>query len=146
MVEDEAKENETLIILTSEIVSAHVGHNRVAVEALPGFIAGVFGALSSLGKGSDAQEPRPDPAVSIRSSVKQDHLVCLDCGRKMKMLKRHIRGDHGLSPDEYRERWELPANYPMTAPSYAATRSDLAKKLGLGTKANQNRGRKKKSR
>ena len=91
-----------------------------------------------------AAEARPEPAVSIRSSVKRDHVVCLEDGKKMKMLKRHLMTDHGLTPDEYRARWGLASDYPMVAPDYAEKRRDLAKKIGLGRKPGQKRGRKKK--
>lgn len=136
---------ETLITLTSDIVAAHVSNNNVAVEDVPALITSIYGALSSLGHGASTPEPRPDPAVSIRSSVKKDHIVCLDCGKKMKMLKRHLNTEHGLSIDEYRARWELPGDYPMVAPDYAETRRDLAVKIGLGRQPGQKRGRKKKT-
>lgn len=135
---------ETLITLTSDIVAAHVSNNDVAVSDVPGLITNVFKALSDLDGGAAAQEERPDPAVSIRASVKKDHIVCLDCGKKMKMLKRHLSTEHGMSPDEYRARWDLAADYPLVAPNYAETRRDLAKKIGLGRKPGQKRGRKKK--
>ena len=136
---------ETLITLTSDIVAAHVSNNGVSVEEVPTLISNVFTALSSLGSDSAEDEPRPDPAVSIRSSIKRTHIVCLDCGKKMKMLKRHLSTEHGMSPDEYRARWELAADYPLVAPNYAETRRDLAKKIGLGRKPGQRRGRKKKA-
>ena len=134
---------ETLITLTSDIVAAHVSNNDVAVGDVPGLITSVFNALSGLDGGSSVQEERPDPAVSVRASVKKDHIICLDCGKKMKMLKRHLSTEHGMTPDEYRQRWDLPGDYPMVAPDYADTRRDLAKKIGLGRKPGQKRGRKK---
>lgn len=136
---------ETLITLTSDIVAAHVSNNNVAVEEVPGLITNVYGALASLGEGAVPVEERPDPAVSIRSSVKKDQIVCLDCGKKMKMLKRHLSTEHGMTPDEYRARWELSPEYPMVAPAYAETRRVLAKKIGLGRKPGQTRGRRKKA-
>ncbi len=136
--------SETLITLTSDIVAAHVSNNSVAVEDVPALITNVYGALSGLGQGSAAPEVRPDPAVSVRSSVKKDHIVCLDCGKKMKMLKRHLNTEHGMTIDQYRARWDLPADYPMVAPDYAETRRDLAVKIGLGRQPGQKRGRKKK--
>ena len=136
---------ETLITLTSDIVAEHVSNNDVAVADVPGLITNVFAALSGLDSSQAAPEPRPDPAVSIRSSVKKDHIVCLDCGKKMKMLKRHLSTEHGMTPDEYRARWELGPDYPIVAPAYAATRRDLAKKIGLGRTPGQKRGRRKKS-
>ena len=134
---------ETLITLTSDIVAAHVSNNNVDVSDVPTLISNVYSALSDLGTGSGGAEEVPDPAVSIRSSVKKDHLVCLDCGKKIKMLKRHLSTEHDLTPDEYRARWNLSTDYPMIAPDYAATRRELAKKIGLGRKPRQKRGRKK---
>ena len=136
--------SETLITLTSDIVAAHVSNNSVAVDELPTLIKNVYGALSGLGAAAQ-EEARPEPAVSIRASVKPDHLVCLEDGKKMKMLKRHLMTDHGLTPAEYRARWGLAADYPMVAPEYAETRRRLAKEIGLGRKPGQKRGRQKKS-
>ena len=137
-------DNETLVNLTSEIVAAHVSNNSVAVEDVSVLIQNVFGALSGLG-GEVEEEVRGEPAVSIRASVKQDHLVCLEDGKKMKMLKRHLMTDHGLTPAEYRARWGLPADYPMVAPEYAERRRALAKEIGLGRSPTQKRGRRKKA-
>jgi len=136
--------SETLITLTSDIVAAHVSNNGVAVDELPLLIQNVYGALAGLGAAPQAEEKR-DPAVSIRSSVKPDHIVCLEDGKKMKMLKRHLMTDHGLTPAEYRARWGLPADYPMVAPDYAEKRRTLAKQIGLGRKPGQRRGRRKKT-
>lgn len=136
---------ETLITLTSDIVAAHVSNNNVAVDEVPLLISTVYGALAGLGGGAPAPVEALEPAVSVRSSVKKDHVVCLDCGKKMKMLKRHLSTEHGMTPDEYRARWNLGADYPMVAPDYAATRRDLAVKIGLGRKPGQKRGRKKKA-
>ncbi len=136
---------ETLITLTSDIVAAHVSNNSVAVDEVPTLIQNVYTALAGLGTSGQGQEEIPDPAVSIRSSVKKDHLVCLDCGKKMKMLKRHLSTEHSMTPEEYRSRWNLSSDYPMVAPDYAATRRDLAVKIGLGRKPGQKRGRKKKT-
>lgn len=143
MEEFEVDMSETLITLTSDIVAAHVSNNSVAVDDVPALISNVYSALSGLGTGSAAEEVRPDPAVSVRASVKKDHIICLDCGKKMKMLKRHLSTEHDMTPDEYRQRWDLAADYPMVAPDYADTRRDLAKKIGLGRKPGQKRGRKK---
>lgn len=145
METDEQDMTETLITLTSDVVAAHVSNNSVAVDDVPGLIEKVFGALSGLGKGAAEAATPPEPAVSIRSSVKPDYVVCLDCGKKMKMLKRHLSTDHGLTTDEYRQRWGLPADYPLVAPNYAERRRELAKKIGLGRKPGQRRGRKKKA-
>lgn len=141
---DNDENNETLITLTSDIVAAHVSNNNVAVADVAALISNVYGALSGLGT-APAIEERPQPAVSVRSSVKQDHLVCLEDGKKMKMLKRHLMTDHGMTPAEYRARWGLPADYPMVAPEYAEKRRELAKSFGLGRKPGQRRGRPKKA-
>ena len=125
---------ETLITLTADIVSAHVSNNSVAVSDLPLLISNVHTALSGLGDQPEAPAPRPEPAVSIRSSVKPDYVVCLEDGKKLKMLKRHLKTRYDMTPDEYRKRWGLADDYPMVAPNYAEQRSTLAKKIGLGTK------------
>lgn len=140
----ESDMSEALITLTSDIVAAHVSNNDVSVDDVPALITAVYGALSGLGQDEEPEEVRPDPAVSIRASVKKDHIVCLDCGKKMKMLKRHLMTEHGMTIDEYKARWNLGADYPMVAPDYAETRRTLAKKIGLGRKPGQKRGRKKK--
>ena len=129
-----------LVALTSEIVAAHVANNAVAVEEVATLVSNVHTALAGLGADA-AKEEAPVPAVPIRSSVKRDYIVCLEDGRKLKMLKRHLRKAYDLSPDEYRARWNLPSDYPMVAPDYAETRRDLAKKIGLGRKPGQRRGR-----
>ena len=144
MEQFETDRNETLITLASEIVAAHVSNNSVSVDELPTLITNVYGALESVGNGGPQEEPRPEPAVSVRASVKKDRITCLDCGKQMKMLRRHLSTEHDMTPSEYRERWDLPADYPMVAPDYAETRRDLAKKIGLGRKPGQKRGRKKK--
>ena len=136
---------ETLITLTSEIVAAHVSNNGVNVGEVPALINNVYTALSSLGSDEGVGGPRPDPAVPVRSSVKRNHIVCLECGKKMKMLKRHLSTEHGLTSDEYRKRWDLGVDYPIVAPAYAKTRRDLAKQIGLGRKPGQKRGRRKKA-
>jgi predicted transcriptional regulator len=134
--------NETLITLTSDIVAAHVSNNSISVDDLPVLITNVYGALSGLGQVAPVVEKAPEPAVSIRSSVKPDYIVCLEDGKKLKMLKRHLMTHYNLTPDQYRQRWSLPADYPMVAPNYAAKRRDLAKKIGLGRKPGPRRGRK----
>ena len=125
---------ETLITLTSDIVAAHVSNNDVAVGDLPSLITNVYNALANLGETPVVEEAKPQPAVAVRNSVKPDYIVCLEDGKKLKMLKRYIRTNFNLSPEEYRARWGLPADYPMVAPSYAEKRRDLAKKIGLGRK------------
>ncbi|MDE2403982.1 MAG: MucR family transcriptional regulator [Sphingomonadales bacterium] len=140
-----ADSNETLITLTSDIVAAHVSNNSVGVEDLPILISNVYGALAGLGQPEPvAAEAPPKPAVSLRSSVKSDHLVCLDCGMELKMLKRHLMTHHGMTPEQYRARWNLGSDYPLVAPNYAEKRRDLAKKIGLGRKPGARRGRKAK--
>ena len=117
---------------TTRIVAAHVANNPIAVTDVPGLISTVHQALATLGPEEAA--PRPEPAVPIKQSVKPDYIVCLDDGKKLKMLKRHLRTAYNMTPDDYRKRWGLPSDYPMVAPNYAATRSKLAKKIGLGRK------------
>jgi predicted transcriptional regulator len=142
MEENEHHQANVVITLTSDIVAAHVSNNSVSVDEVPALIQNVYGALASLGV-APAPEVKLEPAVSIRSSIKNDHIVCLEDGKKMKMLKRHLMTDHGLTPAEYRARWNLPADYPMVAPDYAEKRRTLAKEIGLGRKPNQNRGRRR---
>lgn len=125
---------ETLITLTSDIVAAHVSNNDVAVGDLPGLITNVYAALANLGETPVVEEAKPQPAVTIRNSVKPDYIVCLEDGKKLKMLKRYLRTNYNMSPDEYRARWGLAVDYPMVAPNYAQRRRDLAKKIGLGRK------------
>lgn len=133
---------ETLITLTSDIVAAHVSNNNVGVEELPTLITSVYGALAGLGEAAPAPEAAPlKPAVSIRSSVKPEKIVCLDCGMELRMLKRHLMTHHNLSPDQYRSRWGLSSDYPLVAPNYAETRRMLAVKIGLGRKPGVKRGR-----
>jgi predicted transcriptional regulator len=124
---------ETLITLTADIVSAHLSNNSVAVGEVPGLIQNVHGALSRLGQATPEPEVKQEPAVSIRASVKPDYIVCLEDGKKLKMLKRHLSTHYDLTPEQYRAKWNLPADYPMVAPNYADQRRNLAKKIGLGT-------------
>ena len=126
--------HETLVTLTADIVSAHVSNNSVAVNDLPVLIQNVHGALTGLGIRVEEPELKPEPAVSVRSSVKPDYIVCLEDGKKLKMLKRHLMTHHKMTPDEYRTKWGLTPDYPMVAPNYAEQRRSLAKKIGLGTK------------
>ncbi len=129
---DEAQGRRDLLEQTSRIVSAHVSNNTVSVGDLPELIRQIYGTLASLNERSQTHLDRPLPAVPIRRSVMPDHIVCLEDGKKLKMLRRHLKTAYNMTPDEYRERWNLPANYPMVAPNYAAQRSELAKKIGLG--------------
>jgi predicted transcriptional regulator len=128
--------DETLIALTTDIVAAHVSNNSVAVSDLPLIISSVHGALSGLSS-SAAEKARPEPAVPIKSSIKPDYVVCLEDGKKLKMLKRHLMTHYGMTPDDYRNKWGLPASYPMVAPNYAEKRRELAKAIGLGKKKNK---------
>lgn len=125
---------ETLIALTADIVAAHVSNNSVAVSDLPVLISHVHGALSGLGGPAPVEIAKQEPAVSVRSSIKPDFIVCLEDGKKLKMLKRHLMTHYQMTPEQYRAKWNLPADYPMVAPNYAEQRRTLAKKIGLGTK------------
>jgi predicted transcriptional regulator len=140
----QADTNEMLITLTSDIVAAHVSNNSVSVDDVATLINKVFGALAGLGQAVVVEEKLPEPAVSIRSSVKTEYIVCLEDGKKLKMLKRHLMTHYNMTPDQYRARWSLPADYPMVAPAYAEKRRELAKKIGLGRKPGVKRGRKPK--
>lgn len=135
---------EMLITLTSDIVAAHVSNNNVTVDEVPTLIQNIYSALASLGTEAEAEPAPLEPAVSIRASVKPDYIICLEDGKKMKMLKRHLKTAYDMTPEEYRARWNLPADYPMVAPNYAEKRRELAKKIGLGRKPGQKRGRRKK--
>jgi predicted transcriptional regulator len=124
-----------LLALTAEIVSAHVGANTVGAETLPDLIRDVYRAMSTLGTVVPVTSERPQPAVPIKKSVFPDYIICLEDGKKLKMLKRHLMSAYNMTPDQYRERWQLGQDYPMVAPNYAQHRSTLAKKIGLGTTA-----------
>ncbi len=125
-----------MLELTTEIVAAHVGNNPLPLADLPKLIQEVYRTLTSIGTEPAAPE-RPRPAVAVKRSVFPDYLVCLEDGKKLKMLKRHLKTAYNMTPEEYRERWGLPPDYPMVAPNYAKHRSHLAKKIGLGTKRRQ---------
>ncbi len=118
--------------LTAQIISAHVKNNIVPIGELPSLIREVHNALAGLAEPSVASAPGTTPAVQITRSVFPDHIVCLECGKKMTMLKRHLMTEHSMTVEQYREKYGLPGNYPTVAPNYAATRSDLAKQMGLG--------------
>ena len=135
---EQAESNE-ILALTTNIVAAHVSNNSVAVADLPQLIREVHDSLTSVGAGGGREPERPTPVVPIKKSVPPEHIVCLEDGKKLKMLKRHLKTAYNMSPEEYRERWGLAADYPMVAPNYAKQRSKLAKQIGLGT-----RGRRKK--
>ncbi len=122
-----------LIDLTADIVSAYVSNNTVASTDLPSLINEVYGALQRTAGTSGDPEPEPlKPAVPVKKSVMPDYIICLEDGKKFKSLKRHLRTHYNMTPEEYREKWDLGADYPMVAPNYAAARSELAKKMGLG--------------
>ena len=127
------EQDDTLITLTADIVAAHVSNNSVSVNDLPQLISNVHGALSGL-SGAAREAERPEPKVPVRSSVKPDYIVCLEDGKKLKMLKRHLMTHYQMTPDQYRQKWGLAADYPMVAPNYAEQRRTLAKSIGLGTK------------
>ncbi len=131
---DNVHDNTELLSLTADIVSSHVSNNSVAVSDLPGLIGNVYAALSGLGSKAVPEKVQQEPAVSIRASIKPDYIVCLEDGKKLKMLKRHLMTSYGLTPDAYRAKWGLPADYPMVAPTYAERRRSLAIRIGLGNK------------
>lgn len=133
---------ELLITLTADIVAAHVSNNSVAVSDVSTLIGNVHAALAGLSGTAAAPEIVLEPAVPVRNSVKRDYIVCLDDGKKLKMLKRHLMTHYGMTPDDYRAKWGLPADYPMVAPAYAEQRRELAKAIGLGRAPGS--GRKKK--
>ena len=124
----------SLLQMATTIVAAHVSKSSVSAADIPRLLSDIYQALSGLAGGRTAiAASRHEPAVPIKKSVTPDHIVCLECGRKQKMLKRHIRTAYGLSPEQYRERWELPTDYPMVAANYSKKRSSLARQIGLGT-------------
>lgn len=125
-----------LLRMTSEIVSAFLGGNRIGQDEIPPLISHTYSALARLGSENlPARRENVKPAIPVRRSVTPDYLVCLEDGRKLKMLKRHLRTAFGMTPDEYRSKWNLSSDYPMVAPNYAKRRSDFAKKIGLGRKS-----------
>ncbi|BCG83348.1 MucR family transcriptional regulator (plasmid) [Mesorhizobium sp. 113-3-3] len=135
MTEEADNNIDTLIELTADVVSAYVSNNPIPMGDLPALIGQVHAALKGTLGGVSAAKPEAlEPAVPIKKSVTPDYIICLDDGKKFKSLKRHLSTDYGLTPDEYRARWGLPADYPMVAPNYAAARSALAKTMGLGRK------------
>ncbi|MGC4251553.1 MAG: MucR family transcriptional regulator [Sphingobium sp.] len=140
-MENESAQNELLITLTSDIVAAHVSNNSVSVSDVASLIQNVHAALTNLSAPAPAPEAKPEPAVSVRSSIKPDYIICLEDGKKLKMLKRHLMTHYQMTPEDYRAKWSLPADYPMVAPNYAEQRRTLAKKIGLGTKRRRTRGK-----
>jgi predicted transcriptional regulator len=137
----EKSEANEFLGLTTQIVAAHVGNNTVALNELPALIQDVYRTLVTVGT-TPVKPERPQPAVPIKKSILPDYIVCLEDGKKLKMLKRHLKTAYKMTPEEYRERWGLPSDYPMVAPNYAKHRSTLAKKIGLGTKPRKPRVKK----
>jgi len=127
-------DEESLLAFTADIVSAHVSNNSVSAKDLPELITSVFSSLKNLDKPVEAEPLKQEPAVSIRSSIKPSYIVCLEDGKKLKMLKRHLMTHYKMTPEEYRAKWGLPDSYPMVAPDYAEQRRTLAKSIGLGRK------------
>ena len=133
-----ATDKTEMLRMAVDIVAAYVSNNSVAANQVPEVISTVFGSLTALDGAASEQPAEPaKPAVSIRRSVTPDYIVCLEDGKKLKMLKRHLRAAYNMTPDEYRSKWGLAADYPMVAPNYAAQRSEFAKKIGLGRKPGQ---------
>lgn len=131
MAENSAHAN--ILGLTAQIVAAHISNNTVSTDMLPGLIQEIYKTLAAVGAEIPVVE-RPAPAVPVKKSIFPDYLICLEDGKKLKMLKRHLQSAYQMSPEQYRERWDLDPNYPMVAPNYAKHRSSLAKRIGLGTK------------
>jgi predicted transcriptional regulator len=144
----EESQGESLVVLTADIVSAYVSKNSVAVADLPSLLSSIHQSLALAAKGQEPPAPL-NPAVSVKKSVQSDHIVCLEDGKRFKSLKRHLGTHHGMTPDEYRQKWNLPSDYPMVAPAYSEARSSLAKEMGLGRKpkeaAASKRGRRKRT-
>lgn len=135
IVENRTGNDDALMELTADVVAAYVSNNPVPVSELSNLIADVHAALGRVGAaGESAPAEKPKPAVNPKRSVTDDYIICLEDGKKFKSLKRHIMTHYGLTPEQYREKWGLDANYPMVAPNYAKARSELAKKMGLGRK------------
>src|ERR1700724_1053458 len=124
-----------LLALTTEIVAAHVSNNTVSVGDLPQLINQVYNSLANIGTAPPAPAERPQPAVPVKKSVYPDYIICLEDGKKLKMLKRHLKTAYDMTPEDYRERWGLAPEYPMVAPNYAKQRSKLAKEIGLGPRS-----------
>jgi predicted transcriptional regulator len=137
---NDGKDGNSFIGLTANIVSAYVSNNTVAQADIPALINQVHAALQRVSSGQgEASSEAHKPAVAIKKSITPDHLVCLEDGKKFKSLKRHLRSQYNMTPEQYREKWGLPADYPMVAPNYAAARSQLAKQMGLGQQRRRRR-------
>lgn len=130
-----------LLRFAVDVVTAHVGNNPVALGDVPEFLRDVYSALQELSGEKPAEGPRADPAVPIKSSIKRDYIVCLEDGKKLRMLKRYLKTQYGMTPEQYRAKWGLPADYPMNAPALAEQRSSAAREIGLGRKAKAARKR-----
>jgi len=142
---EQAVASNDLLRMSVEIVSAYVSNNSISATQVPEVISTVYGALDSInGQTVTASAESQKPAISVRRSINPDHIVCLEDGKKLKMLKRHLRAAYGMSPDEYRAKWGLPSDYPMVAPNYALQRSAFAKQIGLGRKKGEKLPRRKK--
>lgn len=139
IVMNNSDQGNDLLTLTTEIVAAHVSNNTVAVGDLPQLINQVYSSLANIGSVPATSAERPQPAVPVKKSVNPDYIICLEDGKKLKMLKRHLKTAYNMTPEAYRERWGLSADYPMVAPNYARQRSRLAKEIGLGTRARRSR-------
>ncbi len=135
----DASHDQELLSLTADIVAAHVSNNTVAVDDLPTLINEVYLSLARIGRAAEPEPEKLQPAVPIKRSITPDFLICLEDGKKLKMLKRHLKTAYNMTPAEYRDRWGLPPDYPMVAPNYARQRSRLAKQIGLGTRARRSR-------
>ena len=139
MTDEQTISRGELLALTADIVSAHVANNSVGQNDVPEMIQSIYGKLNELATGEDANAVELTPAVPIKKSVTDDYIICLEDGRKLKMLKRHLMTAYGMTPEDYRAKWGLRPDYPMVAPSYALKRQELAKKIGLGRKPTTNR-------
>ena len=137
---DNGDQTKDLLTLTTEIVAAHVSNNTVGVGDLPNLITQVYGSLANIGAGPSVPAALPNPAISVKKSIQPDYIVCLEDGKRLKMLKRHLKTAYDMTPEQYRDRWGLPSDYPMVAPNYARQRSRLAKEIGLGTRPRRSRG------
>ncbi|MCC6468658.1 MAG: MucR family transcriptional regulator [Alphaproteobacteria bacterium] len=145
--QNDTKSSQSEILrMTAEVVASYLGNNMLPSAQIPDVINTVYGALTGINTGGGDSKSEPQkPAVPLKKSIAPDYIICLEDGKKLKMLKRHLRTTYGLTPDEYRTKWGLPADYPMVAPNYAAQRSAFAKKIGLGRTAGKPRGRGRKS-
>ena len=135
----EEAQTDELLELTAQVVAAHVSNNSIPVNDLPQLIREIYQTMASVGAADSRTAERPNPAVPIKKSITPEYIVCLEDGKKLKMLKRHLKTAYDMSPEDYRERWNLPQDYPMVAPNYAKQRSRLAKQIGLGTKSRRSK-------